>query len=74
MRAEVILITRNVKIFTEDKEKEGCTILTTDTLQGDGSTNVVGTLNLNSAEIFNCSQYNSGKNDVAALRFESALS
>jgi hypothetical protein len=58
MRGEVALLTRNVKIQGENKDQWGCQIITGDISEADESGNIqkrIGSLNLNSVEIYNCS-------------------
>ena len=68
MRGEVMLLTRNVKINAEDIESWGGQLVTSDTIEFDGTTRFGHTV-LDNVEIFNCSQIDTFK---AALRFEAA--
>lgn len=73
MRAEVILLTRNVRIVGEDIDSWGGQIVTSDTVEVfDGViTTRTGSTIFDNVEIFNCSQIDTLK---AAVRFESAAS
>ena len=68
MRAEVLLLTRNVKIYGNVSADDwGCSILTSDF--SDGTFMRAGSTIFDNVEIFNCSQYDTLK---AALRFDGA--
>jgi len=68
MRAEVLLLTRNVKIYgSVSSDNWGCSILTSD--YSDGTFMRAGSTIFDNVEIFNCSQYDTLK---AALRFDGA--
>jgi hypothetical protein len=68
MRAEVLLLTRNIVIAGEDVESWGCNIVTSDIVEPD-LTMRYGQLILDNVEIYNCSQIDTYK---SAIRFESA--
>jgi len=68
MRGEVLLLTRNVKIDADDIESWGGQIVTSDTIEFDGTTRFGHTV-MDNVEIFNCSQIDTFK---AALRFQGA--
>jgi len=70
MRGEVLLLTRNVVIDAEDIESWGGQVVTSDTIEFDGTFRFGSTV-MDSVEIFNCSQIDTFN---AALRFESASS
>lgn len=69
MRAEVILLTRNIKIQGNDVESWGCQMVTGDTIEAD-MTMRYGQMILDNVEIFNCSQIDTFN---AAIRFENAI-
>lgn len=70
MRAEVVLLSRNIKIQGQDVEGWGGQILTSDFLEENGVWRNGITL-MDNVEIYNCSQVDTQK---AALRFDSSLS
>lgn len=69
IRAEVVLLSRNIKISGTDLEAWGCQVLTSDFIEGNGEQRLGVTI-LENVEIYNCSQYDTFK---AAVRFEGAL-
>lgn len=69
MRAEVLLLTRNIQIVGSNDNGWGGQILTSDYLEADGETMRIGITILSNVEIYNCSQRDTYK---AALRFENA--
>jgi hypothetical protein len=66
MRAEVLLLTRNIVIAGEDIESWGCNIVTSDIVEPD-LTMRYGQLILDNVEVYNCSQIDTYK---SAIRFE----
>lgn len=70
MRGEVLILTRKIRIVGEDLEGWGGQVLTADVMESDG-TERTGMLQLDSVEIYNCSQIDT---HYAAIRFEKALS
>lgn len=68
MRAEVLLLSSNVKIVGEDVSAWGGTIVTADTVDSD-LTIRTGIMRLDNVEVYNCSQRDTYK---ASLRWENA--
>jgi hypothetical protein len=66
MRAEVLLLTRNVQIYGQDTNSWGCQVVTTDFTEVDGFQRN-GTTYMDNVEIYNCSQRDT---QMAALRFD----
>lgn len=66
MRAEVMLLSRNIKIQGNNTDAWGCQILTSDFVEGNLQQRIGRTV-MNNVEIYNCSQYDTWK---AAIRFE----
>jgi hypothetical protein len=54
MRAEVLMLSRNIKIAGNDSEAWGCQVVTSDFLEGNGEQRYGRTF-LNNVEIYNCS-------------------
>lgn len=69
MRGEVLILTRNIRIVGQDLEGWGGQILTADVMESDG-TDRFGMLQLDSVEVYNCSQVDTER---GAIRFENAL-
>lgn len=68
MRAEVLLLSSNVKIVGEDVSGWGGTVITADTIDSD-LTIRTGIMILDNVEVYNCSQRDTYK---ASLRWENA--
>ena len=66
MRAEVMLLSRNIKIQGNDTDAWGCQIVTSDFVEANKEQRVGRTI-MDNVEIYNCSQYDTWK---AAIRFE----
>ena len=66
MRAEVMLLSRNIKIKGNDTDAWGCQIVTSDFVEANKEQRVGRTI-MDNVEIYNCSQYDTWK---AAIRFE----
>lgn len=66
VRAEVVLLSRNIKIYGNDEDTWGCTILTGEYKQSRKNV-FTGQLIMDNVEIYNCSQQDKQR---AALRFE----
>lgn len=69
MRAEVVLLSRNVRIVGNDTDFWGGQVVTSDFIEGNGEQRN-GHTYLDHVEIYNCSQYDTEK---AALRFDGSL-
>jgi hypothetical protein len=69
IRGEVVLLTRNVKIVGEDIQGWGGQIVTSSTVEGDGTIRK-GQVIMDNVEIYNCSQTNTLK---AAFRIEGSI-
>jgi hypothetical protein len=67
IRAEVVMLSRNIKISGEDVEAWGCQFVTSDYQDLSSITFYSGSTILDNVEIYNCSQYDTEK---AAIRFE----
>jgi len=72
VRGEVLVLTRNIRIYGEDVEAWGAQFVTSDTVEIYGADITVrqGQTILDSVEFYNCSQIDTFK---AALRFEGAV-
>jgi hypothetical protein len=66
MRAEVMLLSRNIKIQGNNTDAWGCQIVTSDFVEGNSEQRIGRTV-MDNVEIYNCSQYDTWK---AAIRFE----
>ncbi|CDW80878.1 ipt tig domain containing protein [Stylonychia lemnae] len=64
MRGEVHLLSRNVKIQGNNSEAWGCQILTSDFVEMNGAIRS-GHTYMNNVEIYNCSQYDTFKAEIA---------
>lgn len=69
MRGEVLILTRKIRIVGEDLDGWGGQVLTADVMESDG-TDRFGMLQLDSVEVYNCSQVDT---HFGAIRFENAL-
>jgi hypothetical protein len=70
MRGEVLILTRRIQIYADPTDGWGGQVLTADVMESDG-TERTGMLQMDSVEIYNCSQIDT---HYAAIRFENALS
>lgn len=69
MRGEVLILTRRIRIVADPTDGWGGQVLTADVVESDG-TERTGMLQLDSVEIYNCSQIDT---HYAAIRFENAF-
>lgn len=69
MRGEVAILNRNVKVMGTDEDGWGGQIITTDTIDADG-TIALGSIVLENVEVRNCSQRDTQR---AAIRFEDSF-
>lgn len=70
IRAEVLILSRNIKIVGEDVESWGCQIVTGKAIETDWITIIYGETIMDSVEVYNCSQWDTEK---AAIRFQTAV-
>ena len=68
VRTEVLMLTRNIKVYGEDADGWGGQIMATDLMEGDGTMRE-GYLIMDNVQVYNCSQKDTFK---SAIRFDGA--